>query len=633
MKELPNELHSDVARKGSVEPHPDPIPDDAMEDVRHTNQALNHMTSTSRFLDNEAQIASPTEPPQDYKATGILIQLEDRLASVPVNKALSRDLSNHNDSSCSSLNVYHQLLASLDTDIIMEDVPPALIPQPSLHSVPSDDVHTAFANMRVKGEDLEFEEALTPSLTSLFPAPSHSFLPDTNLVIQQQKQVSNGPSGLPESRWFRPKDLKDPIKYKKLKKSPTTSFSSSGTEVVASVTTSLGSEDDDTDDFDNGTTSESMHAVSAPPNSYDAYVELRDIEAYSTIEQKCAFIDINLRDNTRGFKGVTYCSKERQFIAAFNSYSAMCIAARKFNEFFKDTYLRLHAKQYYTLDGIRISSKDFKILDVPNSILVSTIETSLRRILHARRFHIKQNGIKKRNNTHNTVFFTSPDPVARNTLKSTWSIEIDGELYRLAPAHFKEKDFAVRKRYQGEFTGFDPLHNLAKAMEVTAPFNPKNSYRQTLDKFVVEFQSEADLFNAVEKTYYFGSYVVKGSPRSYNWTSNHRKLMKPPVPHAPPVTVDPTHITVPGIHVPPTPLPPDKNPASPTSVSPISQSRQNSQSKPPTKKNYTKTRAISTPTKRSATGANTIPISNLRSAFSSVTSDIVQTESDSVPRQ
>ena len=56
--------------------------------------------------------------------------------------------------------------------------------------------------------------------------------------------------------------------------------------------------DEDTDDNKYTSKSKSIHAVSAPPNTYDAYIKLRDIEAYTTIEQKRTFIEINLRDNT-----------------------------------------------------------------------------------------------------------------------------------------------------------------------------------------------------------------------------------------------------------------------------------------------------------------------------------------------
>lgn len=46
--------------------------------------------------------------------------------------------------------------------------------------------------------------------------------------------------------------------------------------------------------------------------------------------------------------------------------------------------------------------------------------------------------------------------------------------------------------------------------------HPKFAFKQSDDKIIVDFDSEATLFNAYEKIYHFGNYIVKGVPRNYN---------------------------------------------------------------------------------------------------------------------
>ena len=60
--------------------------------------------------------------------------------------------------------------------------------------------------------------------------------------------------------------------------------------------------------------------------------------------------------------------------------------------------------------------------------------------------------------------------------------------------------------------------------------NPKNAYRQSDSKIVVEYDQEADLFNACEHVIYFSSYKVVGTPRDYPcWIFNQKPLVKSPV--------------------------------------------------------------------------------------------------------
>src|SRR6266536_3305493 len=71
---------------------------------------------------------------------------------------------------------------------------------------------------------------------------------------------------------------------------------------------------------------------------------------------------------------------------------------------------------------------------------------------------------------------------------------------------------------------------MIKALEVLSMHNPKNAYRQSDSKIVVEYEQEADLFNTCEHAIYFNSYKVVGTPRNYPcWIFNQKPLVKSPV--------------------------------------------------------------------------------------------------------
>ncbi|CAB4397024.1 unnamed protein product [Rhizophagus irregularis] len=196
--------------------------------------------------------------------------------------------------------------------------------------------------------------------------------------------------------------------------------------------------------------------------TYNAYIPINDINFYDLFDDKLAFIKLNIR-NFSDYAGVEYNATDKHIIIKNYAIGGMRCMVRLFNHFFKDSNLKMKEKKYYTLHVQQISSREFKILEVPsNNIDKTSIESSIRRLLHA-------------------------------------------------------SDFDERKKHKGEFIGFGKEHTVAKALEITAPFNPKSAFKQSLDKIIVEFQNEADLFNACDKNYHFSDFNIKGYPLDYNW--------------------------------------------------------------------------------------------------------------------
>ncbi|CAB5368599.1 unnamed protein product [Rhizophagus irregularis] len=209
-------------------------------------------------------------------------------------------------------------------------------------------------------------------------------------------------------------------------------------------------------------------------------------------------------------------------VTTYNAY----IPINDINFYDSDSNLKIKEKKYYTLHGQRISSREFKILEVPNNIDRTSIESSIRHLLHGSPFFITDKCFKYRSENTMTVYFTVKDEYARQLLKNVWSIDIENYIYRLGPAHFKANDFDERKKHRGEFIGFGKEHTVAKALEITAPFNPKSAFKQSLNKIIVEFQNEVDLFNACDKNYHFSDFNIKGYPLGYNWPQRDRAISK-----------------------------------------------------------------------------------------------------------
>ncbi|CAB5196260.1 unnamed protein product [Rhizophagus irregularis] len=270
----------------------------------------------------------------------------------------------------------------------------------------------------------------------------------------------------------------------------------------------------------------SMHTfIEKKVATYDAYIPINDINFYDSFDDKFAFIELNVR-NFSDYAGVEYNATDKHIIIKNYAIGGMRRMVRLFNHFFKDSNLKMKEKKYYTLHGQRISSREFKILEIPNNIDRTSIESSIRRLLHGSPFFITDKSFKYRSENTMTVYFTVKDEYARQLLKNVWSIDIENYIYRLGPAHFKASDFDERKKHRGEFIGFGKEHTAAKALEITAPFNPKSAFKQSPDKIIVEFQNEADLFNACDKNYHFSDFNIKGYPLGYNWPQRDRAISK-----------------------------------------------------------------------------------------------------------
>ncbi|GBC07994.1 hypothetical protein RclHR1_07840007 [Rhizophagus clarus] len=119
-----------------------------------------------------------------------------------------------------------------------------------------------------------------------------------------------------------------------------------------------------------------MHASTEEdaPIIYNAYVKLSDIEEYFAVDNKIAYIEILTRD-FRGFMGIDINKEDNEIIVKNSSYKGMLHMVRLFNHKYRShPFLKIHQKTYFLIDGLRVFSKEFKILNVPNHLSRDTIE-------------------------------------------------------------------------------------------------------------------------------------------------------------------------------------------------------------------------------------------------------------------
>ncbi len=379
-----------------------------------------------------------------------------------------------------------------------------VIPNPETHGLISD-----FDSMIL--DDLD-ETATQNSATKLplkdfekFNEPKNSFIPDTKQLVLDAEAVGRTAHFSAEGFFYTTKQVRKPSAFLK---------------------------DLKLQEHRNNT---SMHEDLTPVrDTYDAYLDLATFSAYDNkLVEKVSFLELNMR-KFKGYLEIYHAAKDNQIVVKFDSFEALRHAVSIFNQFFNNSGLVLRMKKYYLHQNRRISTKEFKILQVPNDYSDDMIKDDIRSSLRGIQFYIRAAGGTKDSNKkgHKTVFFTVKDPADCHIVKHQWCIALQNSIYRMCPAYFSEHELKERKKYQAEFTGFDASHSMIKALEVLSMHNLKNAYRQSDSKIVVEYDQEADLFNACEHAIYFSSYKVVGTPRDYPcWIFNQKPLVKSPVVH------------------------------------------------------------------------------------------------------
>src|SRR5205823_12168447 len=126
----------------------------------------------------------------------------------------------------------------------------------------------------------------------------------------------------------------------------------------------------------------SMHTYTEPDITFDAFIKLADIVKYTNVDDKKSYIELHMRRKT-GFVKTEIHKQDNELLVKWKYLSQMTRAVRAFNKRHTECPgIILREKTYYTAEGMKVSSRQFKILDVLASTDHETIESSIRKLLN-----------------------------------------------------------------------------------------------------------------------------------------------------------------------------------------------------------------------------------------------------------
>ena len=353
-----------------------------------------------------------------------------------------------------------------------------------------------------------------------------------------------------------------------------------------------------------GSADNSIHACESTSvqhsQTFDAYIADNKVPGQHT-NDKIACMSLHMLHHTHYVTTDSYKRNGQTFIRIkFSSLDGLRRATRIHNQHHPGTTLSL--KKYYSVNGTKMSSNVFKLIQVPDQIKDRQILSSLRN------YAIKGNFTITQRTEYGDIYFSVNDEDSIHILKQLWSITIGNNLnIRLAPAYFTEQHFTERNRWVAKFRNFKDNASPADAMAALYLVNAMNAYPNTAEQsvFFVEFASESDLHKACHANIEVGNQYLQGLPRGTAWSdyNTYRKNI--------PTTVTAKPIKEPTTETPPLSPPTEKCDSSTpsTTVKPINE--------PPTPKcppgKYLKSRKGKAPVRRpnthaAATGSNKIPL-------------------------
>jgi hypothetical protein len=265
-----------------------------------------------------------------------------------------------------------------------------------------------------------------------------------------------------------------------------------------------------------GTVDNSQHnpARRETKNKYfDASILSNYIPFGNTSEEKCGYMDLLLQlyPGYTFSENRSYHGKER-IIAHFDTHENMLNSCTLFNK--KYPHAKIEPMKYYRLGKDRVSTLEFKILDISKDIQNYYIEKAIRNKFPRAVFHIRKRS------QPNTVYFTISNIEVANEIKQTWQLRILEDIYEIAPAYFTKELLNRRRTFAGKFRGFNPNEKTVEILEqMEMLFNAKNVRRNQHDEeeVIIDFANERDLNFVLSRNINFGKRRIKGIREYENW--------------------------------------------------------------------------------------------------------------------
>ena len=218
--------------------------------------------------------------------------------------------------------------------------------------------------------------------------------------------------------------------------------------------------------------------------TFDATIKQKAIAEGTVNEEKAACMDLLLY-GAPGYSGSHWekIKNDTTLILKFDSHDHMIQAVKKHNSNHPDT--KIHPARYFKdNEGNYVSSRVFKLIDVPLHYEQEDIEKAIRTHTKRSGFHIR----KRNNSTTVYVTFFSDDSAA--IVKNFWAIPINGTLHRFMPAYFTRSHIRNCKRYTAKFTGFPLGISAHSFLNILEGLHGKNAYctNALAEEILVEFE-------------------------------------------------------------------------------------------------------------------------------------------------
>jgi len=156
--------------------------------------------------------------------------------------------------------------------------------------------------------------------------------------------------------------------------------------------------------------------------TYDAIIPINKITRESDIDEKRAYIELEFF-NDKGFikAEIFKDGSDTVILIKFTEYQHLILACKRYN--YDNPSNKAEVKKYYRLNNERYSSKDFKLLNVPQSITDDQVINALSLLTKSSNFSIRSRKIAR------DIYFFSNDALVINILKDTWSVIINNEFF------------------------------------------------------------------------------------------------------------------------------------------------------------------------------------------------------------
>src|SRR3954453_6499336 len=261
---------------------------------------------------------------------------------------------------------------------------------------------------------------------------------------------------------------------------------------------------------------ESVHARSLqpPPLTFDAHCKVSDITCSSDVDEKRSYIKLEFAMEKGFYKAIINKDKcgVLEIIVQFDSHVSLLTACKKFNLLRKG--FRMEPKKYYRYGKDRVSTKEFKIVNVEKTITNDEIYKAMETIIRRGTIYIRHRKTYETNGLYGDILFTITDDQMAHSLVERWYVTIWEKVYSLAPAFLTEKQLATRQQWTAKFTGLDHTVTTKEIEEVAESINAKCFKLKTNESgltITMEFKSESDMITACSKKIYYKTFTISGT--------------------------------------------------------------------------------------------------------------------------